>query len=186
MIKQRPRRLIPPGMESGSEGAADRDHIHSRWCGRGSSPFRLNLLRENPTTAVLQCAHIVEGFLFHCTCTVTPSPALKAGTTLFLHFGWMISTHGRKAAASSGVVGWQQRVPGLPGPPCPRCSVGLAAQPVLLLSPSACWHSCLRLTGTRGALAYPQLILNRHCSSPRTALLLRSCHSSSFPGKQED
>lgn len=178
MIKQRPRRLISPGMESGSEGAADRDRIHSRWCGRRSSPFQLN-----PTTAVLQCAHIVEGFLFHCTCTVTPSPALKAGTTLFLHFDWMISTHGREAAASSGVVGWQQRVPGLPGP---RCSAGLAAQPVLLLSPSACWHSCLRLTGTHGALAYPQLILNRHCSSPRTALLLRSCHSSSFPGKQED
>lgn len=100
LIKQRPRRLISPGMESGSEGAADRDRIHSRWCGRGSSPFQLN-----PTTAVLQCAHIVEGFLFHCTCTVTPSPALKAGTTLFLHFDWMISTHGREAAASSGVVG---------------------------------------------------------------------------------
>lgn len=132
LIKQRPRRLIPPRMESGSEGAADRDHIHSRWCGRGSSPFQLNLLRENPTTAVLQCAHIAEGFLFHCTCTVTPSPALKAGTTLFLHFGWMISTHGRKAAASSGVAGW-----------CSSGCQGSQAPPALWgwrHNPSCCCH----------------------------------------------
>lgn len=83
MIKQRPRRLISPRMKSGSEGAADRDHIHSQWCGRGSSLFQLNLLRENPARAVLQCTHIVAGFLFHCTCTVPPSPALKAGTPWF-------------------------------------------------------------------------------------------------------
>jgi len=50
-------------MESRSEGVADGDRIHSKRCGRGSSLFQLNLLRENLTTAELQHAHTHGGRL---------------------------------------------------------------------------------------------------------------------------
>lgn len=108
-----------------------------------------------------QCcsAHTVEGFLFDGTCTVTPSPALKAGTTFFLHFDWMISTDGRKAAASRGAAGWQQWVPGLPDSP-------------VLGTPWSWQHnlSCCCDHQPAGTAAshkqgHTELLVNRHCSS---------------------
>ena len=50
-------------MESGIEGVADGDRIHSQWYG-SAGLFQLNLLSENLTTAERRCARIVEGLLF--------------------------------------------------------------------------------------------------------------------------
>lgn len=146
LAKQRARRLLPPRMES---GAAARDHLHSQSCARGASLFQLDLLRENPTPAVLAAPSwrvLVPRYLYSDT----------FGPSFFLHLDWVLSTHGRNPAASrvqlagsSGCWrGWQHSL--------------------------SCWHCCLRQTDTP-VLPHSQLVLNSHCSSPSTALLLRSC-----------
>lgn len=141
-------------MESGSEGVADGDHIHSQGYGRGSSLFQLNLLRENLTTAELRCARIVEGLLFRL---YLYSNTLKANATSFLHFDWMVSIYGRKIAAASGANGSRLLAPGLAGSqkfPSPdarhgwlynRCLAAVNVNLLAQLSQTDGIHRCISL-----------------------------------------
>lgn len=149
LAKQRARRLLPPRMES---GAAARDHLHSQSCARGASLFQLDLLRENPTPAVLAAPSwrvLVPRYLYSDT------SACPEGRSQLLFTSGLGAQHTwEKPSSLQGAAGWQQWV-----------LVGLAAQPVLLaLLPQTNRHTS---AASLPARSEQPLQLSQHSSAPQ-------------------